>query len=66
MDKLTELALETQIVRKRRFVDNGKIPTLTGVAAGIDMRVYMVDKLYGEKTAEKTAQNIEYEYSPEF
>ncbi len=36
-----------------------------GVAAGIDMSLYMVGKLYGEKTAVKTAQYIEYEYSPE-
>ncbi len=64
-DELTELAPETQIVRNRRFVDNGKILTSAGVAAGIDMSLYMVGKLYGEKTAVKTAQYIEYEYSPE-
>jgi len=63
-DELTELAPETQIVRNRRFVDNGKILTSAGVAAGIDMSLYMVGKLYGEKTAVKTAQYIEYEYSP--
>jgi len=63
-DELTELAPETQIVRNRRFVDNGKILTSAGVAAGIDMSLYMVGKLYGEKTAVKTAQYIEYDYSP--
>ena len=64
-DELTELAPKTEIVRNRRFIDNGKILTSAGVAAGIDMSLYMVGKLYGEKTAVKTAQYIEYDYSPE-
>ncbi len=64
-NELTEPVPETQIARNPRFVDNGKILTSAGVAAGIDMSLYMVGKLYGEKTAVKTTQYIEYEYSPE-
>lgn len=64
-DELIELAPETQIVRNQRFVDNGKIITSAGVAAGMDMSLYMVAKLYGQKTAAKTAQYIEYEYASE-
>ena len=64
-EELTALAPETRIIRNRRFVDNGKILTSAGVAAGIDMSLYMVRKLYGEETAVKTAQYIEYDYSPE-
>lgn len=64
-DELIELAPKTQIVRNRRFIDNGKILTSAGVAAGIDMSLYMVAKLYGEKTAATTAQYIEYDYSPD-
>lgn len=63
LDELTALAPETRVVRNRRFVDNGKIVTSAGVAAGIDMSLYMVGKFYGENTAVNAAKYIEYEYS---
>lgn len=61
---LEALAPETDIIRHQRFVDNGKILTSAGVAAGIDMCLYMVSRLYGEDKAMESAQYIEYNYSP--
>ncbi|MCP3922275.1 MAG: DJ-1/PfpI family protein [Desulfobacterales bacterium] len=58
--ELEEMAPETEIVKDQRFVDNGKILTSAGVAAGIDMSLYMVSRLYGEEMAVKIAKYIEY------
>ncbi len=63
LDELIALAPKTQVVRNQRFVDNGKIITSAGVAAGIDMSLYMVEKLYGKNMAVKVAKYIEYDYS---
>ena len=59
-DMLESLAPEATIVRDRRFTDNGKILTSAGVAAGIDMCLYMVGRLFGQTQASATAAYIEY------
>ena len=61
LDTLAELAPNTEILRNKRFVDNGKILTSAGVSAGIDMSLYVVELLYGKEEAKKTAEYIEYE-----
>ena len=60
--ELEALAPETQIIKDQRFVDNGKILTSAGVAASIDMCLYMVARLFGEDTAIASARYIEYNY----
>ena len=45
-----------------RFVDNGHVVTSAGVSAGIDMSLYVVAKLLGIETANRTAQHMEYEH----
>lgn len=59
-DELAAMAPDAQIIRDQRFLDNGKILTSAGVAAGIDMSLYMVGRLWGRDQAETTAQYIEY------
>ncbi|NJK77225.1 MAG: DJ-1/PfpI family protein [Microcoleus sp. SU_5_6] len=60
LDLLKELAPNTTVVGDRRFIDNGKIITSGGIAAGIDMSLYVVCKLLGTAAAEKTAEYMEY------
>ena len=60
-DLLRELAPNTTIIENQRFVDNGKIITSGGIAAGIDMSLYVVAKLLGTAQAEQTAEHMEYE-----
>ncbi|MCU0545508.1 MAG: DJ-1/PfpI family protein [Oscillatoriaceae cyanobacterium Prado104] len=60
LELLKELAPHTTVVGDRRFVDNGKIITSGGIAAGIDMSLYVVGKLLGSAAAEKTANHMEY------
>ncbi|WP_291780127.1 DJ-1/PfpI family protein [Cecembia sp.] len=43
-----------------RFVDNGKFMTSAGVAAGIDLSLYVVEKYFGEAVRRKTAKYMEY------
>ncbi|MCG8617345.1 MAG: DJ-1/PfpI family protein [Desulfobacterales bacterium] len=59
-EELESLAPDAEVVRYQRFTDNGKIVTSAGVAAGIDMSLYMVGLLYGREQAETVARYIEY------
>lgn len=49
-------------VKKARWVDDGKIVTSSGVSAGIDMTLHVVERLYGKKAAESLANGTEYEW----
>lgn len=59
-DQLAQLAPNTEIMRGERFVDNGKIITAGGISAGIDMSLHVVEQVYGEEMAQKTATIMEY------
>lgn len=63
LDRLAELDPSIDIVRTNRVVDDGVI-TAAGVASGIDMALYVVEKLCGPATAMHTAAYIEYPWSP--
>lgn len=60
-DNLKEVAPKVILREDLRFVDNGKIMTSGGVAAGIDLSLYIVEKLYGKEIADKTKVYIEYD-----
>lgn len=60
-DLLEELD-NSLILRKERFVDNGKIITAAGVSAGIDASMYLIGKIHGEDVSKETAKYIEYPY----
>lgn len=60
LELLTKLAPRTQIVRGERFVDNGKIITSGGISTGIDMCLHVIELVYGEDAAQKTAAYMEY------
>ena len=47
-----------------RLVDNGRVITSAGVAAGIDMSFHVVAKLLGNEVAEAAAKHIEYPWHP--
>jgi transcriptional regulator GlxA family with amidase domain len=60
LDLLRELAPKSSIRDHERVVDNGRLVTSAGVAAGIDMSFHVLARLLGHETAEKTARYIEY------
>ena len=60
VDLLREIAPAATVHEDRRFVDNGKIMTSAGIAAGIDMSLYVVQRLLGHEAATATASHMEY------
>jgi transcriptional regulator GlxA family with amidase domain len=61
-DELESSAPNTTILREQRYVDNGKVITSAGISAGIDMSLYVVEKLLGREYAFKTAGYMEYPF----
>lgn len=64
IELLKQSAPATEIREHERYVDNGRVITSAGVAAGIDMSFFVVEKLLGREAAEKTARYIEYPWQP--
>ena len=62
-DLLREIAPRTTVYEDRQFVDNGRIVTSAGIAAGIDMCLHVVQRLLGANVAEETARHMEYPWS---
>lgn len=60
-DAVQKLAPKARVRPDTRFTDNGKILTAAGVSAGIDISLYMVEKLKSREIAQLTAQYMEYE-----
>lgn len=53
-------------IKDDRYVHDGKIITSAGVSAGIDMALYLVSKIAGEKVAKIIQLSIEYDPKPPF
>lgn len=64
LDLLRETAPNTTIRTESRFVDNGRVITSGGIAAGIDMALHVVGRLEGLAVAEQTARYMEYPWIP--
>ncbi len=60
LDELANLDPEVHVEREKRWVDEGKIVTSGGVAAGIDMAFHLVEARCGREVADETAHYIEY------
>ncbi|MEX0675638.1 MAG: DJ-1/PfpI family protein [Pirellulales bacterium] len=49
-------------VKKARWVDDGNVVTSSGVSAGMDMALHVIERLYGTKAAESIADGAEYQW----
>jgi transcriptional regulator GlxA family with amidase domain len=63
IDLLRQSAPRTEIRQECRFVDNGRIISSAGIAAGIDMSLHVVAKLLGPDVATKAAAYMEYPWN---
>ncbi|HHX60255.1 MAG TPA: hypothetical protein GX707_05890 [Epulopiscium sp.] len=61
LELLKEIAPKANIVSHKKYVDNGKIILSGGISAGIDMSLYVVQKLLGEEVKSKTVKVMEYQ-----
>jgi transcriptional regulator GlxA family with amidase domain len=59
LDLLAEVGPKVTVDRQQRVVDDGVI-TSAGVASGMDMALYVVERLHGKAVADETAHYIEY------
>jgi len=52
------------IPTRERIIEEGKFITAAGVSAGIDMAIYLLNQLEGEKVAKAAQLSIEYDPKP--
>jgi transcriptional regulator GlxA family with amidase domain len=64
VDELRRAYPNTAWTADARFVDNGRIVTAGGVAAGIDASLHVVARLLGMEFARAAARHIEYPWTP--
>ncbi|KNF07721.1 ThiJ/PfpI domain-containing protein [Gottschalkia purinilytica] len=62
LNLLKDISPNIKVVSDERYVDNGKIILSGGISAGIDMSLYVVDKLLGKEAVSKTIDVMEYSY----
>lgn len=60
-DWVCEQGPKVDWVKEARWVDDGNRVTSSGVTAGIDMALAVIERLYGAEAAEKLAAYTEYE-----
>ncbi|MBC2601316.1 DJ-1/PfpI family protein [Puniceicoccus vermicola] len=60
---VTSQRSEVDWVAKARWVEDGKFFTSSGVSAGMDMALGLVQEIYGEKTAKEVALRAEYKWN---
>lgn len=61
IDRLEREFEKITVERDVKYVDEGSIITAGGVSAGINMSMYIVTKLLGEKVGLSTAKRMEYD-----
>jgi transcriptional regulator GlxA family with amidase domain len=47
----------------QRWVDEGTVVTSAGISAGIDMSLHLVERLAGRALAERTARQMEFDWT---
>ena len=63
LDRLEREYPAVQVLRNIRFVDEGAILTSGGISAGIDLSLYLVQRLLAAPAAKKIAKRMEYDCS---
>jgi transcriptional regulator GlxA family with amidase domain len=62
LDDLRSQHPAIDVLEAERVVDEGKVITSAGVSAGIDMALYVVERLHGRQIAIDTARGMEYDW----
>jgi transcriptional regulator GlxA family with amidase domain len=64
LDLLQSLEPSLQLRPDDRYVDDGDLITASGVSAGIDMALHLVDRLAGRERAQAVRRGIQYDPQP--
>lgn len=54
---------DVNVIKNRRWIDEGRIVTAAGISAGIDMSLHLVSRCAGEDLAVKTANQMEFDWT---
>lgn len=54
---------DLQVEEDLRWVDAGRIITSAGISAGIDMSLHLVERLAGRALAERTARQLDFDWT---
>ena len=65
-DFLHQLEPTTQVIRNKRFVDEGNIVSAAGISAGIDMALFVVKSYFGGDVMHAVKMEMEYDVSENF
>ncbi len=60
-DLLQSLEPTVQLIKNKRFVDEGNIVSAAGISAGIDMALFVVQRYFGEETMQAVKREMEYD-----
>jgi transcriptional regulator GlxA family with amidase domain len=60
-DQFAQKFPRVNLVRGRRFVDNGKLITAGGLTSGVDAALHVVQRFYGAPAAQQVADYMEYQ-----
>ena len=52
-----------RVQERRRWVDEGSVVTSAGISAGIDMSLHLVERLASRELAERTARQMEFDWT---
>jgi transcriptional regulator GlxA family with amidase domain len=64
LELLARLDSTIEVRGEDRFVDDGDVVTSSGVSAGIDMALHLVDRLAGTDRARQVRRGIQYDPAP--
>jgi transcriptional regulator GlxA family with amidase domain len=62
VDELLTRFPDLRVRRDVRWVDQGRVVTSAGISAGIDMSLYLVQRLASFELAEATARQMDYDW----
>jgi transcriptional regulator GlxA family with amidase domain len=61
IDRLVNEYPRIQVIRNKKFVDEGNIITSGGISAGINMSFHIISRIFGNEVAKATAKRMEYD-----
>lgn len=63
IEQFREMFPQVRVEAERRWIDHGNIVSSGGISAGIDMALYLVERLAGRPLALLTARQMEYNWN---
>ncbi|RML93374.1 DJ-1/PfpI family protein [Pseudomonas savastanoi] len=63
VDDLKEMFPSVDVLSTLRWVDEGSFVTSAGISAGIDMSLHLVERLHSRELAERTALQMDFDWT---